>query len=444
MSSKTPQDQLDELLAADPVDTGQALVLMLDVLQRVAVGEQDADRADRSFCHLITIALSRDGSLLHRLVDDDRTRHLPAPTLSLVCCLRLLVNSDVAAARAYLSELIKPGASQPMRLVAASFLLRDGRVADAAALLSPRADDPFPSYSQSQLQSISASLLRRARPGRSAGKEAERDFLSVCTAVRNEAPYLAEWVAFHHLQGVERFYIYENESTDGTLALLEQLATQFPIEVVPCQAEHANLFGFGDALERFGNRTEWLACIDADEFLIPASQCPVPEQLNEIEPDVAAVVINWRIFGSSGHDSRPSGLTIENYLHRAPLDHPVNQHVKSIVRPARCIGTLNPHQFLVAGRQMDAAFREVIPLAGRVTPPKDSRLSVHHYVVRSRQDYQIKRARGRPDPGLNRRHEDSYFAVHDRNEVVDRSALRFAAEVRQRMRACGEVVETSP
>ena len=39
-------------------------------------------------------------------------------------------------------------------------------------------------------------------------------YLSICAIYRNEAPYLREWVEFHRLAGVERFFLYDNRSTD--------------------------------------------------------------------------------------------------------------------------------------------------------------------------------------------------------------------------------------
>src|SRR3954453_4443413 len=38
--------------------------------------------------------------------------------------------------------------------------------------------------------------------------------LAVCAIFRDQARYLAEWVSFHRIQGVERFYLYDNRSTD--------------------------------------------------------------------------------------------------------------------------------------------------------------------------------------------------------------------------------------
>ena len=39
-------------------------------------------------------------------------------------------------------------------------------------------------------------------------------YLSACTIYRDAAPYLAEWVEFHRLVGVERFFLYDNGSSD--------------------------------------------------------------------------------------------------------------------------------------------------------------------------------------------------------------------------------------
>ena len=50
--------------------------------------------------------------------------------------------------------------------------------------------------------------------------------LAVCAIAKNEGPYFTEWIEWHRRQGVERFYIYDNESTDGTQALLKPYIEQ--------------------------------------------------------------------------------------------------------------------------------------------------------------------------------------------------------------------------
>ena len=34
-------------------------------------------------------------------------------------------------------------------------------------------------------------------------------YLSICAVYRDEGPYLREWIEFHRLVGVERFYLYD-------------------------------------------------------------------------------------------------------------------------------------------------------------------------------------------------------------------------------------------
>src|SRR5919108_3802620 len=39
-------------------------------------------------------------------------------------------------------------------------------------------------------------------------------YLAACAIYRDEAPYLSEWIEFHRLVGFERFYLYDNLSSD--------------------------------------------------------------------------------------------------------------------------------------------------------------------------------------------------------------------------------------
>ena len=46
-------------------------------------------------------------------------------------------------------------------------------------------------------------------------------YLSITAVLQNEAPYIKEWIEYHRLVGVERFYIYDNESTDNVKEILK-------------------------------------------------------------------------------------------------------------------------------------------------------------------------------------------------------------------------------
>ena len=53
-------------------------------------------------------------------------------------------------------------------------------------------------------------------------------YLVACAIFRDEAPYLAEWIAFHRLVGVEHFFLYDNGSTDDPRAVLDPLIAERP------------------------------------------------------------------------------------------------------------------------------------------------------------------------------------------------------------------------
>jgi hypothetical protein len=48
---------------------------------------------------------------------------------------------------------------------------------------------------------------------------------AICAVFRDEAPYLAEWVEFHRLVGVEHFFLYDDRSRDASRDVLAPQGT---------------------------------------------------------------------------------------------------------------------------------------------------------------------------------------------------------------------------
>jgi hypothetical protein len=147
--------------------------------------------------------------------------------------------------------------------------------------------------------------------------------LSIATMIRNEAPYLKEWIEYHKLVGVEAFYIYDNYSTDATKETLqpyiesgEVVYTLFPVEET--HNLETQIQAFNDAITRCRNKTRWLALIDADEFIVPVHADKITTVIKEVErkiahKKIAALCVYWVLYGFSGHYKKPEGLVIENY-----------------------------------------------------------------------------------------------------------------------------------
>ena len=47
--------------------------------------------------------------------------------------------------------------------------------------------------------------------------------LAVVAILKNEAPYVREWVEYHLVAGVDHFYLYDNDSEDNLAEVLKPL-----------------------------------------------------------------------------------------------------------------------------------------------------------------------------------------------------------------------------
>ena len=108
-------------------------------------------------------------------------------------------------------------------------------------------------------------------------------YLSVCAIAKNEGPYFEEWIEWHRKQGVEKFYIYDNESTDCTKEVLQPYIESGLVEYNYWPGQKQQLATYDDCFERHRLETRWLAVIDLDEFIVPMKNKTIPEFLHQME-----------------------------------------------------------------------------------------------------------------------------------------------------------------
>jgi hypothetical protein len=273
--------------------------------------------------------------------------------------------------------------------------------------------------------------------------------LVVCAIFRDEAPYLAEWVAFHRLVGVGRFLLYDNGSADDGARILRPYLDEGVVEIVrwpmPFHLGAARA-AYADAVERTRGRARWLAAIDVDEFLFSPRGETLPAVLREYEA-FPGVVVRWRVYGSSGHERSADEPVIARFRRRAADGWVRNRRVKSIVDPARVIAPDGVHHFVYEGgacavderkqpvlpgpkrawrKRLRPWYRLLGPLLRHLDPyarsdlssgpPSAERLRINHYPVKSREEFERK---ARLKEGKQRYEGIDYFAYHDRNEVLD-------------------------
>jgi len=242
-----------------------------------------------------------------------------------------------------------------------------------------------------------------------------KPYLALCSMYRDHAEYLQEWIEFHRLVGVERFFLYDNESTDDHERVLAPYVERGIVTVHPWQRPESVergvpwglIYAFDDCLARHRDDSRWIAFIDIDEFLFSPTGRMLPDVLGEFE-SAPGVVVSQLNYGSSGHVRKPPGLVIESYVHRRSYPPDERTFVKSIVDPARTAKCFNAHGFFYEeGATAVDENHEPFPSPPRKKPVSASLLRLNHYVVKSREEYAQKRAlwtsagRPWPDPDLD-------------------------------------------
>lgn len=256
------------------------------------------------------------------------------------------------------------------------------------------------------------------------------DYLSICAIVKDENSYLAEWIEYHKLIGVERFYIYDNESTIPISRTLESYVKNGIVAVTSFPGHAKQFDAYNHCLSEHGNKTFWMAFIDVDEFICPHKTDDLRSFLRDFE-SFAGVGLNWQVFGSSGHQVRPPGLQIEHFTMKAQPDlRPWNEHVKTIVHPPTADHFPNPH-FCFYKSGFTCVNEKTIPFAGPFNIPVSTDfVQINHYITRSRSEFEEKMARGSAD-GSGRSIYQWMTAEQQFGQIRDESILRFAAKLKE-------------
>lgn len=242
-------------------------------------------------------------------------------------------------------------------------------------------------------------------------------YLSVVVIAKNEGPYFQEWLDWHISQGVEKFYVYDNESTDGTREILQPYIDKGIVDYTYFPGYRMQLAAYDDCLKKHRFDTRWLAVIDMDEFIIPIKDNSIPEYLKSME-DAPVVEINWLCYGSAGEKIKRPGPVMERFKRHSLPQHPLNKHVKSIFNPKRIYGMIGCHEAArINGKAVDSNGNRV-KISWRDRTPQHDKIKINHYAVRSYEEFIEKKGRGRAS-GPVRQLQDEYFRQYDLNDLCD-------------------------
>lgn len=235
----------------------------------------------------------------------------------------------------------------------------------------------------------------------------ESEYVAFCVAHRNQIRDLPEFLNHHyHHHGIRRFYLMDDRS-DPPLSSFKDFGiprSALSFQHYDEKAQHPKMQThiYSECMRLYGSQHTWMAFIDADEFFETPGDETLTSVLREFDrPDIGAVGVNWRLHSSANLTSRPESMRKSFTSCVAdPEVLPVknlpvykdNRLIKSIVKPALYVKPLSPHMFETKnGSRTVGEHGDAIADGDGVRQPiTRDRIALHHYTVKSREQFEEK------------------------------------------------------
>lgn len=262
--------------------------------------------------------------------------------------------------------------------------------------------------------------------------------LAVVSIMKNEGPYVKEWLDYHLLAGVDHFFIYNNDSEDNQSEVIQPYIDAGLVTYIDYPGKARQYEAYNAAARDYKFLCRYMAFIDGDEFIFPKIADTIIEVVDEIladKPNAAALAVNIFGFDSNYQDKADytKGL-LERFTRRASVENtPIIEekglhggvaHVSSITNPRRIEFFCNPH-FAVYFKPYSAVNEN----GGKVElfsnyPPTVEKIVMYHYPTKSREEYINKINRGTADAYYNV-YKISKFSHEKDNDVFDDNILKY-------------------
>lgn len=261
-----------------------------------------------------------------------------------------------------------------------------------------------------------------------------QDGLSIVCIAKNEGRYIEEWVRYYLIQEVDRIYIYDNESPDNMHEILKPYIESGKVIYNYFPGRGKQLAAYSDAIMKYRYKTKYMAFIDVDEFIVQENNsqslyCAV-ESIMKKNKRAGGVAVNWRMYGSGGHEKRTSGLVTERFVFRGDTDARGNDCIKTIANPRYIEKYEHDHYptYILGFNNINEEGQVVL---GWKNILKDTKiLRINHYFTKSKEEWIERRSKGKADT-LNEQDKRTIneFYEHDKNDIYDDIILQYIGRI---------------
>ncbi len=246
---------------------------------------------------------------------------------------------------------------------------------------------------------------------------------AIALFVKDEAHDILGWISWHIAIGIDKIFIYDDHSSDGTFEIALAASKIFDIEVIKTDLSEGNFYNrqrnsYFDAIKRSIGKYQWIALLDGDEYISIGEGPSINEFLKKFDDNKSAIAMSWCIYGSSSRVIKDNVPIYQAYNYHSTKDLGDNLLVKSFVRPERIVFKYeNPHKFNIdRGLYVDVNGDEVKWLQGPTKKIIWDSVRVNHYICRSMEHFvgRIKRR-----IGVDLSNTTSYWEHFNKNDIFE-------------------------
>ena len=238
----------------------------------------------------------------------------------------------------------------------------------------------------------------------------------IVTCMKNEGPFILEWLAYHRSIGVDDVLVYTNDCTDGTDTFLDLLQKKGlvqhrdnPFRNSGLKPQHAALAAaeHEDVVKNAG----WIMSMDVDEFINVHVGNGHLSDLFAAVPHANMISMTWRLFGNGDVEEYQDEFLTARFTRCAPkMTRKPHQAwgFKTMFQNIGLFKKLGVHRPKGLKPQLVEQVRWVNG-SGRPMPRNEYRnawrsttrtvgydlVTLNHYALRSAESFLVKRDRGR-------------------------------------------------
>ena len=255
----------------------------------------------------------------------------------------------------------------------------------------------------------------------------------IVSIAKDEGRYIREWLAYHLGFSPKRVIVYDNESSDDTASIVDSASVHYPVSRILWSVPEGvspQLSAYNNAineLRKTAGENAWVAFIDLDEFIIETGSLEVSEILKEASQDrnIGAIAINQRVYGDSGLKNFSPEPVLKRFTKCSEPGHIEAEYIKSIYRLDSIEKITDAHgSKLSTGDYVTPSLRSVQFHQGnsRSQVVDFATLQLNHYITKTLDEFQIKKARGgvisETSSKRSQRYDDSFF--HNRQALINK------------------------